>query len=99
MGRRFREHELDKYKAAVFSVVHNTCLDYGRKELRHERRRAGSLDQTWEPGGEGGPYDAALAAHDTDRRPQADEPLHDEASRQDAARLVRWGIAQVSNAR
>jgi RNA polymerase sigma factor (sigma-70 family) len=97
MGRRFREHELGQYQAAVYSVVHNTCLDYGRKELRHERRRAGSLDQTWEPGGEGGPYDAALAAYDAERRAHADEALHDEASRQDAARLVRWGIAQVRN--
>jgi RNA polymerase sigma factor (sigma-70 family) len=97
MGRRFREHELGQYQAAVYSVVHNTCLDYGRRELRHARRRAGSLDQTWEPGGEGGPYDAALAAHDADRRAQADEALADEASRQEAARLVRWGIAQVRN--
>lgn len=97
MGRRFREHELGQYQAAVYSVVHNTCLDYGRKELRHERRRAGSLDQTWEPGAEGGPYDAALAAYDADRRAQADEALEDEARRQDASRLVRWGIARVRN--
>jgi RNA polymerase sigma factor (sigma-70 family) len=99
MGRRFREHEVGQYQAAVYSVVHNTCLDYGRKELRHERRRAGSLDQTWEPGGEGGPYDAALAAYDAERRAEAHEALHDEAARQDAARLVRWGIAQVRNAK
>ena len=97
MGRRFREHELGQYQAAVHSVVHNTCLDYGRKELRHERRRGGSLDQTWEPGGEGGPYDAALAAYDAARRTQADEALEDEARRQEASRLVRWGIAQVRN--
>jgi RNA polymerase sigma factor (sigma-70 family) len=97
MGRRFREQELGQYQAAVYSVVQKTCLDYGRKELRHARRRAGSLDHTWEAGGEGGPYDAALAAYDAERRAQADEALHDEASRQEAARLVRWGIAQVRN--
>jgi RNA polymerase sigma factor (sigma-70 family) len=97
MGRRFREHELGQYQAAVYSVVQKTCLDYGRKELRHARRRAGSLDQTWGPGGEGGPYDAALAAYDAERRAQVDEALHDEESRQEAARLVRWGIARVRN--
>src|SRR4051795_7784662 len=99
MGRRFREHELGQYQAAVYSVVHNTCLDYGRKELRHDRRRAGSLDQAWEAGGEGGPYDAALAAYDAERRAQADEALADEASRQEAARLVPWGIPEGVNAR
>jgi RNA polymerase sigma factor (sigma-70 family) len=99
MGRRFREHEVGQYQAAVYSVVHNTCLDYGREELRHARRRAGSLDQTWEPGGEAGPYDAALAAHDAERRARADEALADEARRQEASRLVRWGIAQVANAK
>jgi RNA polymerase sigma factor (sigma-70 family) len=97
MGRRFREHELGQYQAAVYSVVQKTCLDYGRKELRHERRRAGSLDQTWDPGGEGGPYDAALAAYDAERRAQADEARLEEASRQEASRLVRWAIAQVRN--
>jgi RNA polymerase sigma factor (sigma-70 family) len=99
MGRRFGAQELGQYQAAVYSVVHNTCLDYGRKELRHARRRAGSLDQTWESGGEGGPYDAALAAHDAERRALADEALADEARRQEASRLVRWGIAQVGNAK
>jgi RNA polymerase sigma factor (sigma-70 family) len=97
MGRRFREHDLGQYQAAVYRVVHNTCLDYGRRELRHARRRAGSLDATWESGGEGGPYDAALVAHDAARRAQSDEALADEARRQEASRLVRRGIAQVRN--
>ena len=97
MGRRFREDELGRYQAALYSVVHNTCLDYGRKELRHARRRAGSLDQTWAPDGEGGPYDAALAAYDAERRAQADEALLAEERRQEATRLVRWGIAQIRN--
>jgi RNA polymerase sigma factor (sigma-70 family) len=97
MGANFRERELGQFQAALFRTVRNTCLDYGRRELRHQRHSAGSIDSTWEPGGEGGPYDAALAAYDADRRAQADEALRDEARRQEASRLVRWAIAQVAN--
>jgi RNA polymerase sigma factor (sigma-70 family) len=97
MGSSFRESELGQFRAALYRTVHNACLDYGRRELRHQRRRAGSLDATYEPGGEAGPYDAALAAYDADRRAHAREALEDEARRRQAEGLVRWGIAQVGN--
>jgi RNA polymerase sigma factor (sigma-70 family) len=97
MGAGFREREVGQFRAAVYRTVHNACLDYGRRELRHQRRKAGSLDATYEPGGEAGPFDAALAAYDADRRAHADEMLEDEARRQEAEGLARWGIAQVRN--
>jgi RNA polymerase sigma factor (sigma-70 family) len=97
MGASFRERELGQFRAAVVRVVHNTCMDFGRKELRHARHAAGSLDSTWEPGGEGGPYDAALAAYDAELRARADDALREEQSRQEAESLVRWAIGHVPN--
>src|SRR3954466_10012881 len=97
MGASFRERELGQFRAAVIRVVHNTCMDFGRKELRHQRHAAGSLDATWEPDGEAGPYDAALAAYDADRRAAADAAGADEGRRQEAEGLVRWAIARVRN--
>ena len=96
MGRGFREREVGQYRAAVYRTVQNACLDYGRRELRHRRRSAGSIDATYDSG-DASPYDAALAAYDTDRRALAREALEDEAHRQEAAGLARWGIAQVRN--
>ena len=63
MGRSFREREVGQFRAAVYRTVHNACLDYGRKELRHQRRAGGSLDERYEPDGDAGPYDAALARY------------------------------------
>jgi RNA polymerase sigma factor (sigma-70 family) len=97
MGAAFREREVGQFRAAVVRTVHNTCMDFGRKELRHQRHAAGSLDSTWEPEGDAGPYDAALAAYDAERRMAADEALREEARRQEAEGLVRWAIARVRN--
>ena len=97
MGAGFRERELGQFRAAVVRTVHNSCMDFGRKELRHQRHAAGSLDSTWDPDGEGGPYDAALAAYDADLRTRADEALADEARRQEAEGLVRWAVDRVRN--
>jgi RNA polymerase sigma factor (sigma-70 family) len=97
MGADFREREVGQLRAAVYRTVYNSCLDYGRKELRHKRRAAGSIDAAYEPGGEAGPYDAALAAYDAERRAHAQDMLEDEARRQEAEGLARWGIAQVRN--
>ena len=69
MGRNFREREIGQFRAAVYRTVHNACLDYGRKELRHQRRAGGSLDERYEPDGEAGPYDAALARYEAERKP------------------------------
>jgi RNA polymerase sigma factor (sigma-70 family) len=97
MSAGFRKREPGRYYAALNTLVEHTCLDFGRKELRHQKRAAGSLDQRYEPDGDAGPYDAALAAYDSDLRRQSREALEEEASRQEAERLVAWGIAQIKN--
>ena len=97
MGRSFREREVGQFRAAVYRTVHNACLDYGRKELRHQRRAGGSLDERYEPDGDAGPYDAALARYEAEHRTDVREALEDEARRRRAEGLARWGIAQVRN--
>ena len=97
MSAAFRKRETGRFYAALATCVENACRDFGRKELRHQKRSAGSLDQTYEPDGEAGPYDAALAAYDADLRRQGHEALEAESDRQEAERLVAWGIAQIKN--
>jgi RNA polymerase sigma factor (sigma-70 family) len=99
MGAAFREREPEQLYAALATCVRNSCLDYGRRELRHQSRAAGSIDHTYEPGGEAGPYDAALAAHEAALRTRTTEAIEAEAGRRHAAHLVAWGIEQVANAR
>jgi RNA polymerase sigma factor (sigma-70 family) len=97
MSAVFRKRELGRFYAALATCVENACRDFGRKEFRHQKRSKGSLDQSYEPDGEAGPYDAALAAYDADLRRQTQDALEAEADRQDAERLVAWGIAQITN--
>jgi RNA polymerase sigma factor (sigma-70 family) len=97
MGGNFRQHEVGQFYAALHTAVHNACLDYGRKELRHDRHAAGSIDKKYEHGGEAGPYDAALAAYDAQLREQAAEAVDAELRQMDAEGLIAWGIAQVKN--
>jgi RNA polymerase sigma factor (sigma-70 family) len=97
MGASFRGHELGQLRAALVKCVEHACRDYGRRELRHELRAAGSVDERFEPGGEAGPFDAALARYDAERRDQETEALEAEAGRQERERLVAWAIAQVAN--
>ncbi|HEV2786896.1 MAG TPA: sigma factor-like helix-turn-helix DNA-binding protein [Solirubrobacteraceae bacterium] len=97
MGARFRKREPGSYYAALHSCVQNACMDYGRKELRHQKRSAGSLDQRFEPAGESGPFDRVLAAYDADRRRQTEEALEAERERQEAEGLVAWALGQVNN--
>lgn len=98
MGAGFRNRELGQFRAALVTCVQNACRDYGRRELRHERRAAGSIDERFEPGGEAGPYDAALARYDAELRRSASEALESERDLQQTERLVAWAIAQVENA-
>jgi RNA polymerase sigma factor (sigma-70 family) len=97
LGASFREHEVGAFRAAVVRVVHHTCMDFGRRELRHARHAAGSLDAPRAEGGDAGPYDAALAAYDADLRTRADDARREEEERQEAEELVRWAIGRVRN--
>lgn len=96
MGASFRKREVGQFYAALYTCVHNTCLDYGRKELRHESRKAGSTDAAYDEG-DAGPFDAALAAYDDDLRTRARDAVEAEARRRQAEHIVGWGIARVAN--
>ena len=95
MGANFRKREVGQFYAALVTCVQNSCRDFGRKELRHERHVAGSVDRTFDPDGDAGPYDAALAAYDDHLREQARDALDAERGRVEAEGLVAWAIGQV----
>lgn len=97
MGASFRHREIGRFYAALVTCVQNSCKDFGRKELRHDRRAAGSVDARFEPDGEAGPFDTALAAYDAHLREQVSDALDAEHSRVEAEQLVAWGISQVTN--
>lgn len=97
MGANFNARETARFYAALVTCVQNSCRDFGRKELRHEKRSAGSIDKTFEPDGEAGPYDAALAAHDAELRERAADAVEEEIGRVQAEQLVAWGIQQIQN--
>ena len=97
MGASFRNSEAGRFYAALVTCVQNACRDFGRKELRHEKHTAGSIDTPFEPGGEAGPFDAALAAYDAELRERSTEAVEDEVERLQAEQLVGWGITQISN--
>ena len=97
MGANFRSREAGRYYAALVTCVQNSCRDFGRKELRHEKQSAGSVDKTYEPGGDAGPFDAALAAYDAELRERSVDAVEEELERLEAEHLVGWAINQVSN--
>ena len=97
MGASFRESALGQFRAALRQCVGNACKDYGRKELRHQRHAAGSLDERYGPGDEMGPYDAAIARHSLERAALDAESADDESRSTEAHDLLAWAIAQVEN--
>lgn len=97
MGTRFQERHVGAYYAALSTCVQHACQDFGRKQLRHDKRAAGSFDDTFEPGGEAGPYDAALAQYGEQLREQTRDAVEAERERLEAEQLVAWAIAQVGN--
>ena len=97
MGKTFREGALGQFRVALITCVNNACMDYGRKELRHDRRAAGSLDERYPDDEEAGPFDAALARHLRERAELEAETLAGEAARAEAHDFVLWGIAQIEN--
>src|SRR3954463_14343262 len=97
MGANFRKPEVGRFYAALAKCVHNACMDYGRKDLRHAKHSAGSIDKTFDPDGDAGPYDAALAAYDADLRARSVDAVEDELQKHDADQVVAWGISQITN--
>ena len=99
MGAGFRSDALGQFRAALSQCVTHTCLDYGRKELRHAQHAAGSLDERYDPDGEAGPYDAAIARYSLEREALEAEAAEDAERRAETHDLVAWAIARVENDR
>jgi len=97
MGTHFRKQEVEAYYAALVQCVQNSCKDFGRKEFRHIKRSAGSLDQRFDPESETGPYDAALVSWEAARREQSADDIVDELHKEWAETFVAWGISQIKN--
>ena len=97
MGAKFRKQEIEAYYAAIVHTTQNSCMDFGRREFRHTKRSAGSLDQRFDADSETGPYDAALAGWEAARREKAGEKIGDEIHKQWAEEFVAWGISQIKN--
>ncbi|HEX4719085.1 MAG TPA: sigma factor-like helix-turn-helix DNA-binding protein [Thermoleophilaceae bacterium] len=97
MGANFRKQEIEAYYAALVHTVQNSCMDFGRREFRHTKRKAGSLDQRFDAQSETGPYDAALASWEAERRRQSAEDIADELHKQSTENFVAWGISQIKN--
>ncbi|HWM11440.1 MAG TPA: sigma-70 family RNA polymerase sigma factor [Solirubrobacteraceae bacterium] len=97
MGASFREAALGQFRAALRSCVSNACLDFGRRQLRHDRHAAGSLDERYDPSGEAGPYDAAIARHSLEREALAAEAAAAGERGAEAHDLLAWAIARVEN--
>jgi DNA-directed RNA polymerase specialized sigma24 family protein len=97
MGAHFRKQEIEAYYAALIQTVQNSCKDFGRRDFRHTKRSAGSLDERFDPESEIGPYDHALAAWEAERREHAADAVADELHKQRAENFVAWGIGQIKN--
>jgi RNA polymerase sigma factor (sigma-70 family) len=97
MGANFRKQEVEAFYAALVHTTQFACRDYGRKEFRHTKRAAGSLDHRFDPDSEVGPYSGALAAWEAARRDQAADRIHDEIEQQREESLMLWAIGQIKN--
>ena len=97
MGASFHGREAGQFYAALVTCVQNACRDFGRKELRHDKHSAGSIDKTFEPDSEAGPFDAALAAYDAELHERAADAVEAELGRLEAEQLVGWATGQIKN--
>jgi RNA polymerase sigma factor (sigma-70 family) len=96
MGAGFRKREPGQYYAALVTTAWNTCMDYGRKEMRHEQHSGGSIDERFDDG-DGGPFDSVLKRYDEELRQRREDALESERSAQHAESLVHWAIGQIKN--
>jgi DNA-directed RNA polymerase specialized sigma24 family protein len=97
LGGKFRKQEIEAYYAAIVHTTQNSCMDFGRREFRHTKRTAGSIDDRFDAESEVGRYDAALASWDAARREVTAESVTHELHKQWAENFVAWGISQTKN--
>ena len=97
LGANFRKQEIEAYYAAVVHTTQFACRDFGRKDFRHTKRSAGSLDERFDPDSEVGPYSGALAAWEAARRERSAERIREELEQDREENMVLWAISQIKN--
>ena len=96
---KFRGSSEGEFFAILAQWVWNACMDFGRRELRHDRHIGGSLDELAfdEEGGDRFRYADALEA---EARRRDNERLDTDETELELARdreLLAWAISQVEN--
>src|SRR3954453_17049901 len=97
LGANFRKQEIEAYYAALVHTTQFACKDFGRKDFRHTKRSAGSIDQRHDADAEVGPYSNALAAWEAARREDTAEKIRDELEQRREDSLILWAIVQIKN--
>jgi RNA polymerase sigma factor (sigma-70 family) len=96
---KFRGGSEGEFRAILAHWVWNACMDYGRRELRHDERAGGSLDEpvSDEEGGNRYRYADALEAEARRREEDRLDKEQTEAELAGGRDLLAWGIAEVEN--
>src|SRR4051794_33229143 len=97
MGAGFRKQEVEAFYAALVQTVKFACQDFGRREFRHTKKSAGSLDERFDPESEVGPHSGALAAWEAARREESAERDLKELEQQREEGLILWATSQIKN--
>lgn len=83
-----------EFLAALRRCVWFACMDFGRRELRHDKHRGGSLDEPAFDGGDRGRFDEVLEA---DARQRAQDADDDREREREAHDLLVWGVGRIKN--
>jgi DNA-directed RNA polymerase specialized sigma24 family protein len=97
LGANFRKQEIEAYYAAVWNTTQFACRDFGRRDFRHTKRSAGSLDERYDAESAVGPYSGALAAWEETRREDAADRILEELEQQREESLILWAIGKIKN--
>jgi RNA polymerase sigma factor (sigma-70 family) len=99
MGETFAGTTEGAYYAALGTCVWYACMDFGRAELRHERKVRGSIDEPAFDEGDRGRFDDALDQDAHRREAETRDKIESELRAQHDHDLVQWGVSQIDNAK
>ena len=99
MAGSFRGTTEAEYRVALAKCVWYACMDFGRRELRHDEQVAGSIDAPAfaDEHGDRGRYDDAIESEARRRQEESLDRLAAEAALARERDLVAWAISQVEN--
>lgn len=98
-GMTLKGSSIGELRVAISKRVWNACMDFGRKEWRHEKKSAGSFDEPayGEEDSAGSRFDGEMAELSRLRQQLAEEAEEDEELRNELTARVRWAIRQIAN--